>query len=138
MPSLPPPLPPSLPRSTLLCQFRGGAREKPSSLIAALKQAGALDDKLRYQPGHAIYEEYHDYKAADKKAGQDSTLYRKRVKKLQDTNCLPAHGSRNRPAVAAFAEDANKQLAILAEAASTSAEMYVSYTSSTSRRSNLS
>lgn len=103
-----------------------------------MKQAGALDDKLRYQPGHAIYEEYHDYKAVEKEAGRDSTLYKKRAKELRDTNCLPAHSLRKCPAGVAFAQDANKQLAILAEAASTSAIMYVLHILYTSRRSNLS
>ena len=70
------------------CRFKGDTREKPSPVVAALREAGALDSKLRYQPGHDICIEYHKYKAADEKAEEDSVWYKKRAKDLEATNRL--------------------------------------------------
>lgn len=45
-----------------------GTGQKPSPSVLALWEAGALDEKLQYQPGHEIYTQYHDYKAVHKVA----------------------------------------------------------------------
>jgi hypothetical protein len=41
----------------------------------------ALDDKLNYQPGYPIYEEYHDYKATAKRAAEASVAYKEYKKR---------------------------------------------------------
>lgn len=81
--------------------------KKPPTLVDELIRSGALDKKLRYQRGHAIDNEYKDFKAAAKRAGQDSQAYNDKVKELK-ANQTPK-------------PERDKQLAALAAAASKSA-----------------
>jgi hypothetical protein len=72
-----------------------------------LKQSGALNEELIYQPGHAIHDEYAEYKAAARRAGEDSVAYKKKARELKAINT--------------HEQEEDKELAPLAAAASKSA-----------------
>ncbi|KAG7294620.1 hypothetical protein NEMBOFW57_004696 [Staphylotrichum longicolle] len=80
------------------------------TLVDTLKQSGALNEKLNYQPGHAIYDEYNEYKAAAEEAKKDSKAYKDKARYLGTTK-VPK-------------QEAQKQLAPLAAAASKSARVH--------------
>jgi hypothetical protein len=48
-----------------------------------LKQSGALNEEFIYQPGHTIHDGYAEYKAAARRAGEDSVVYKKKARELK-------------------------------------------------------
>ncbi|KAK3292944.1 uncharacterized protein B0H64DRAFT_203660, partial [Chaetomium fimeti] len=96
--------------SLLLYRFRWTKSGPIKTVIDTLKESGALNEKLEYQPKHTIHNKYMEYKAADRRAGEDRVAYN------QKANELKVNG--------AHEQETHKQLAPLAAAAYKSAKIH--------------
>ncbi len=94
-----------------LCRFKGTNGLPAKTQVEILIESGALDKKLKYQPGHAIHDQYIEHKAAGRIAGEASASYKNKREEL--------HADAETP-------EGHRQLAPLAMAASKAAKMYVS------------